>query len=71
MEALRRASRFIVPDEVDLEKFYMGLFMLLIALVIFVVEIIEGFVWWSTTIGVLCILVGIWGLTRRRPVFTV
>lgn len=71
METLRRASRFIVPDEVDIEKFYMGLFLLFLAVVIFVMEIVEGFVWWTTTIGVLCILVGFWGLTRRRPVFTV
>ena len=71
MESIRRASRFIVPDELDEEKALMGLFLLFIALIIFVVEIIEGFVWWSTTIGVLCILVGLWGLTRRRPVFTV
>ena len=71
METLRRASRFIMPDEVDIEKFYMGLFLLLMGVIIFVAEIVEGFVWWSTTIGVLCILVGIWGLTRRRPVFTV
>jgi membrane-bound ClpP family serine protease len=71
MESIRRASRFIVPDEVDIEKFYLGLFLLLIALVIFVVEFVEGFVWWSTTIGVLCVLVGLWGMTRRRSVFRV
>lgn len=70
MESIRRASRFVLPptDEIDLDKFIIGAWCLVIAIILFIVEIVEGFAWYSTTIAIVLTLVGLWGISRRKQI---
>lgn len=67
---IRRASRFVLPptDEIDLDKFIIGAWCLVIAIILFIVEIVEGFAWYSTVVAIVLTLVGIWGISRRKQI---
>lgn len=70
MESIRRASRFVLSptDEIDLDKFIIGAWCLVIAIILFIVEIVEGFAWYSTAIAIVLTLVGLWGISRRKQI---
>lgn len=67
---IRRASRFVLPptDEIDLDKFIIGAWCLVIAIILFIVEIVEGFAWYSTVVAIVLTLVGLWGISRRKQI---
>ena len=67
---IRRASRFGLPptDEIDLDKFIIGAWCLVIAIILFIVEIVEGFAWYSTVVAIVLTLVGLWGISRRKQI---
>lgn len=55
-------------DEIDLDKFIIGAWCLVIAIILFIVEIVEGFAWYSTVVAIVLTLVGIWGISRRKQI---
>ena len=70
MESIRRASRFVLAptDEIDIDKFILGAWCLMISIILFIVEIVEGFVWYGTLIACLMLVVGLWGISRRKQI---